>query len=274
MTANLPKAPTQENISSTLAAGITDSATSFDIADASQFTYPGYYVIDRVDSAGELKNTSLWEYIKVTNISSNTLTVTRGQGGSTQQAHSSGAVIEAVVTAAHFTDWYNALNPEHTSTGGHVIVGTMTVAGMHLASVATIAAAHIGTRADVSGASVTGLGFGIFPTWVFKTLPSTATVGLGNPVAMPRAGTARFVSITADSIISSPSVYFDVNKNAASMFATGTRPLLANTTFVSTASLSTANFNAGDTLSVDLDWGGNASISLNQPNVTVTLAAY
>ena len=257
-----------------MSAGITDAATSFDIADASQFTSPGYYVIDRVDSAGELKDTSLWEYVKVTNIASNTLTVTRGQGGSTAQSHSSGAVIEAVVTAAMFTDWYNVLNPEHDGSGGHVITGTATVAGMHLASTATVAAAHFGTRADVSGASVTGLGFGIFPTWVFKTLPSTATVGLGNPVSMPRAGTARFVSVTADSIISSPSVYFDVNKNSASMFEAGTRPLLANTTFVSTASLNTSNFDAGDTLSVDLDWGGNASISLNQPNVTVTLAAY
>lgn len=157
MAAGIPKAPTQENISSTLSSGINDSTTTITIADASKLSAPCYLVIDRVDSAGAAKQTSLWEYVKVTNISGSDLTVTRGQGGSTAQAHSAGAVIEAVVTAAHFTDWYPVLNTEHDSAGGHVIVGTATVAGMNLASVATIAVAHIRTWLNVSGASVTGI---------------------------------------------------------------------------------------------------------------------
>jgi hypothetical protein len=145
MAANLPRPSTEENVSSTLSAGITDVATTITIADASKLVAPCYLVIDRVDSSGTLKSTSLWEYIKVTNIAGNDLTVTRAQNGSTAQSHSSGSVIEAVVTSAHFEDWYNVLNPEHDVSGGHVITGTMTVAGMNLASVATIAVASIGT---------------------------------------------------------------------------------------------------------------------------------
>jgi hypothetical protein len=256
MAANLPKPSTDENISTTLAAGLTDVAGSVDVSDASKIDFPCYLVIDRVDSAGALKATSFWEYVKVTNVSGNTLTITRGQGGSTGQSHSSGAVIEAVVTGSMFEDWYNVLNPEHDSAGGHVIVGTMTIAGMNLASVATIAVASF-THANAN-ASYSGLGFGLFPTWYIPSLPSLATVGLGRPMSMPRPGTLRAVSITLNGIISSPSIYFDVNKNFGSIFAAGTRPLIANGTFVSTASIATANFNAGDVLSVDLDWGGNS----------------
>ena len=92
-----------------------------DVGDASKLQSPCYLVIDRVDAAGTLKATSLWEYVKVTNIATNTLTITRAQGGSTGQAHSSGAVVEAVSTAALQEEYFAALDPEHTSTGGHVI---------------------------------------------------------------------------------------------------------------------------------------------------------
>lgn len=262
MSANLPQPPAIENVSSTLSAGITDVATSFDIADASNFTSPGYYVIDRVDAAGATKATGLWEYVKVTNIATNTLTVTRGVNGSTNQAHSSGAVIEAVVTSAHFEDWYAALNPEHTATGGHVITGTMTVAGMNLASVATIAVGSIGTVNAVTHlnaqASITGIP--VVPTWYLGVLPSLATTGLGRYAPMPRGGTWKYATVTLDANISSASVFFDINKNGTSIFDTIGRPKIAGGTFVSTASIKTPAFVQGDQLNVDyeiVDLGGN-----------------
>lgn len=266
MGAGIPRPSLEENVSTTLSSGITDVSGTMAVADASKLVAPCYLVIDRVDSAGTLKNTSLWEYVKVTNIAGSDLTITRGQNGSSAQAHSAGAVVEAVVTSAHFEDWYTVLNPEHDSAGGHVIVGTMTVAGMNLASQATIAAGTFGhLRAN---ASVSGLGLGLFPTWFIPSLPSLATTGLGRPAAMPRSGNIKSVSITLTGIVSSPSVYFDINKNFSSIFATATRPLLANTTFVSTASINTANFNAGDVLNVDYDFGAN------QVDAIVTVLAY
>lgn len=126
MAAGLARATSAENVSTSLSAGITDVATSMTVADASLIQSPCYLVIDRVDSAGTLKSTSLWEYVKVTAKVGNDLTITRAQGGSTGQSHSSGAVVEAVTTAAMWEEYYAALNPEHTATGTHVM-GTATV---------------------------------------------------------------------------------------------------------------------------------------------------
>lgn len=247
MAAGLPLPSTDENISTTLSAGITDVATSADVADASKIPTVCYLVIDRVDSAGTLKATSLWEYVKVTNVAGNTLTITRGQGGSTQQAHSSGAVVEAVVTSTMFEDWYNALNPEHTASGGHVIA-TATVTELN-STRNILASATINTSLYVASASVVGLGLN--PSWYIPSLPSNATTGLGRPAAMPRAGTLKFVNVTLNGIISSPSVAFDILKNGTSMFDAIGRPLIANSTFVSTASIATKTFNQGDVLRVD-----------------------
>lgn len=185
MTANLPRPSVDENVSTTLSSGITDVAGTMDVADASKIVEPCYLVIDRVDSAGNLRSTSFWEYVKVTNVASNTLTITRAQGGSTAQAHSAGAVVEAVVTSTMFEDWYTALNPEHTAAGGHVITGTMTVAGMNLASVATISNAGIGvarvvTHLNASGASISGTFPATSTATVFtnsQTSFSVATIG-------------------------------------------------------------------------------------------------
>jgi hypothetical protein len=279
MAAGLPRPSVDENISTTLSAGITDVATSMDVADASKIVSPCYLVIDRVDSSGTLKSTTLWEYVKVTNVAGNTLTITRQQGGSTNQAHGSGAIVEAVVTSSFFEDWYNVLNPEHDSSGGHVIVGTMTVAGINLASVATIAVAGIGTlrttseiistHLSVSGASISGIGLN--PTWYIPSLPSLPTTSLGRPATMPRAGLLQFVNVTLNGIVSSPTVFFDVKKNFTSIFDTACRPLIANGTFASTASIATKNFKAGDVFTVDYavcDLGGNSV------DATVTASSY
>lgn len=257
MSANIPKPSLDENISTTLASGITDVASSMDVSDASKIVAPCYLVIDRVDSSGTLKATSLWEYVKVTNVASNTLTITRAQGGSTGQAHGSGAVVEAVVTSSMFEDWYNALNPEHTATGTHVMA-TATVATLLNSSTNILGSASIATSLNVASASVVGLGLN--PSWYIPSLPSLPTVGLGRPAAMPRGGTLKFVNVTLNANISQPTTFFDVKKNFTSIFDTIGRPLIAGGTFVSTASIKTPTFNAGDVFTVDysvIDLGGN-----------------
>jgi hypothetical protein len=258
MAANLPLPSIDENVSTTLSSGITDVADSMDVASAAKIPSVCYLVIDRVDSNGDLKATSLWEYVKVTDKATNTLTITRGQGGSTAQAHSSSAIVEAVVTGTMFEDWYAALNPEHTAAGGHVM-GTATVSTLLNSSANILGSASITTSLNVSSASVVGLGLN--PSWYIPSLPSNATTGLGRPAAMPRAGTLKFVNVTLNGIISSASVAFDIAKNGTSIFDTIGRPLIANGTFVSTASIKTTTFNAGDVLRVDYSvavGGGNS----------------
>ena len=270
MAANLPRPSSDENISTTLAAGITDVATSVDVSDASKIVSPCYLVIDRVDSSGTLKTSTLWEYIKVTDVTSNTLTFERGKGGSTAQAHSSGAVIEAVITSSMFEDWYAVLNPEHTAAGLHVI-STATITNLVntsaiMANASVTGALNVGTSLLVSSASVVGLGLN--PTWYIPSLPSLPTIGLGRPASMPRVGTWAWASVTLSGIISSPSVYFDINKNFSSIFDAGTRPLIANGTFVSTASIATKNFSAGDKFNVDFD---TIDLGTNSVDATVQL---
>lgn len=262
MAANLPRPSTDENISTTLASGITDVAGSMDVSDASKIVAPCYLVIDQHDSSGTLKSTSLWEYVKVTNVASNTLTITRGQGGSTGQAHSSGAVVEAVITSSMFEDWYNVLNPEHDSAGGHVMVGTATIAGMNLASVATIASAGIGigrfvTQLNASGASISGIPFGF--GFYAAGFASAATTSVARIIAH-RPGTFRFFTAMTRTPVSTASLTLTVYNNLASVFDTGTRvAIMGGGTFVSTASIKAPNFKAGDILTMDIDTGGNVA---------------
>ncbi len=49
MGAGLPRPSVDENIGTTLSSGITDIATSMDVADGSKIVSPCYLVIDRVD---------------------------------------------------------------------------------------------------------------------------------------------------------------------------------------------------------------------------------
>jgi len=204
MAANLPKPSTDENISTTLSSGITDVATSMDVADASKIDYPCYLVIDRVDSAGTLKTSTLWEYVKVTNIAGNTLTITRGQSGSTGQSHGSGAVVEAVVTSAMFEDWYAVLNPEHTATGGHLI------------STATIT-----THLSLSGASITGatspqIITGINDANGNELIKVTATASAVNEITLANAATGSGPIISATG--GDTNIGLDVKMKAAGYF--------------------------------------------------------
>ncbi len=267
MAANLPRPSTEENVSTTLSAGITDVASTMTVGDASKLVSPCYLIIDRVDAAGSLKSTSFWEYVKVTNISGSDLTITRGQNGSTAQSHSSGAIVEAVVTSAHFEEWYTVLNTEHDSDGGHVITGTATVAGMNLASVATIAQGSVGTLRAVSilnasGASLSGIP--ISPTFVFIGSLSGATVLPQTPLVMPRSGRWQFANFYTRTVASGVSAIVDINLNGTSIFNAVGRPMIAaGGTFVSTASIATKNFSRGDRLSWDYDGQGGHITDFN-----------
>lgn len=294
MAAGIPRPSSIENVSTTLSSGITDVATSVDVADASNLVSPCYLVIDRVDSAGVLKATTYWEYIKVTNIVSNTLTVTRGVNGSTNQAHIAGAIVEAVVTSAMFEDWYAVLNPEHDSAGGHVVIGTMTVAGMNLASVATIASlaattgtittlgtstATIGTLLlstatvtgglNASGASVV-MNFPTTPVFVSTGALAGATVLIQSPAIMPRGGNWKYANFWTRTVASGVSAIIDLNLNGTSMFDTIGRPMIAaGGTFASTASILTKAFNQGDRISLDYDGTGGSITDISAMLVSV-----
>lgn len=249
MAAGLPLPSLNENVSTTLSTGITNVSGTMDVADASLIVSPCYLVIDRVDSLGALRSTSLWEYVKVTNVGGNTLTITRGQGGSSAQAHSAGAVIEAVVTSSFFEDWFAALNPEHTATGGHVI------------ATATIATANIGTHLRAN-ASTSGIGLSLNPVWMAPGFASGATTNVARLV-MPRVGTFQYFNLFTRTPVSTASLnvtLFSPNIANPSIFdKIGVPFIMGGGTFASTASIKNPNFKAGDVLVMDIITGGNVA---------------
>ena len=89
------------NAYSTLSAGITDAATSFDVASVATFPdisgASDYMYLSIIGS-------SYVEIIKVTSISGTTLTCVRDQDGTTGTAADSGDRVELRVTTAMLTD--------------------------------------------------------------------------------------------------------------------------------------------------------------------------
>jgi len=81
---------------------------------------PGVVVIDRIDSGGTEKSSSDREFVIYTGTSGNTLTgLTRAIGGSTDQDHAVGAVVEFVLDITWGQAIIDALTAEHGTDGTH-----------------------------------------------------------------------------------------------------------------------------------------------------------
>ena len=260
MTARLNEVSSVNAYNSTLDGSLTAGAETITVTSVTGLVAPGILCIDREDSSGNA-TPSKREYIRYTGISGNDLTgVVRGQAGSTDQNHSSGALIEENWSVGHWIDTVDFLQVEHDSAGRHVI------------STATITTAVIGKRLNVSAASNTfgdilvsrhlyasgaSISFmGINPVWNILAQSSAATLGIGTSLPMPHTGAWDFFSVTLarGQAVSACSLLIDVNLGGTSIFEAGTRPfILGGGTFVSTASIATKLFTAGNVVNVDID---------------------
>lgn len=100
MSSKLYYPPTQNALQKTLNAdlntGVTASMTLNNVTGVQN--KPGVVVVDRIDTDGNLKSTSVREWIIYQATSGSTCTtLTRGVGNSTDQDHSTGAVVEFVL---------------------------------------------------------------------------------------------------------------------------------------------------------------------------------
>lgn len=207
----LPKAPTIDFLAPSLAASISDSATSFDVDDASRIQTPTYATIDRVDANGT-KTPDKREVIYISSKSTNTLTVTRGVNNSTARSHSAGAKLEPVLSVGQWADLYSWATADHVAADGShdiskiaVLSGAtiQTLAGKILSSptitsptvtsllgsTATINTLYVPTYFSASGASING----IYPSG------ASGSVLTNNspfpPVFAPAASTSRTRSV-------------------------------------------------------------------------------
>jgi len=121
----------------TLSAGINDSVTSITLNSVTTLpsTYPYTLVIDP-DTATE-------EIVTVTaNAGGTTLTVVRGQDGTSGQEHNPAAVVKHMITARDLQD---AQNHIEASTGGYTIVSDGTGTTQNLHGIAAGEGAVVGT---------------------------------------------------------------------------------------------------------------------------------
>lgn len=248
MSAQLLKGGTGNAFSTTLNGNIAAGDNSITLTDATGLQAPGVIMIDRQDVNGD-DTPTVREYISFTGISTNTLTgCTRGIAGSTAQAHVSGALVEETFSVTHWGDLIDFLETSHDSSGNIVVSST-----------ATVSVARVYTHLNASGASITGR-FPIHPGWVVGGLVSLATTSVGKPLPMPQAGLFEFWSAVLRSPASGAALIIDINKDGTSIFDSGTRPTIpAGGTYVSTASIATRAFNAGNILTMDIDQGSWAS---------------
>jgi len=228
---------------------------------------PGVGVIDRTDGAGNA-TPSLREYITYTGISGNQLTgVTRGVASSTAQAHNSGAQFEEVMSITHWNDMVSFMQNEHDATGKHVIA-TATInytetKQLVATSLASLVVMHTSTWFDVSGASVNGL-FPLHPTFVVTGPLSLATTGVGPALPMPQPAMFKFLSASLNIPPSTSSLVLNWKKNGTSIIASSNvLAILAGGTYVSTSSIATPFFVAGDIMTLDISNGGGGSLGLS-----------
>lgn len=246
MSAKLWEAASVNAFSTTLNGSTTDSDSTITLTTTANLVAPGVLVIDRQDANGN-DTPSTREYISFTGISGSDLTgVSRGVGGSSAQAHSSGALIEEVLSITHWNELIDFLNVSHDADGKLVVSST-----------ATLSIVRLYTHLNASGASVTG-NFPIHPTWYYGDSLSSPASGIGSTVSIPQGGTMKFVAATLKNPVSGASLVLDINKNGVSIFTdTATRLAIpGGGTYASTASIGTTGFNAGDFLNVDIDNGG------------------
>ena len=253
-----PRVPTTNNRQHTLDAQISASATTITLNEsvAGVVRAPGYIVIDRIDSSGNI-TASKREYKYFTGVSGAQLSGVTSVDG-TDQVHAVGAIVEFVPTVNHENDKYDVFTTEHSALGQHTsllsltTVKTGTLMGLSQASLNLLS---ITTHLQASGASLSG--FPIFPAWVLAGTVSAATTAIGKPLSMPKTGNLQWASVTLRSPISAASLIIDINKNFTSIFEAGTRlSILGGGTFASTASINTKAFTQGNVFSVDVDAGG------------------
>lgn len=155
--------PTANGIQKTLGAqldtGVTSSATFNNTTNIQNLK--GLFVVDRIDTSGAEKDAAVREYISFTGVSGSTVTtLTRGLGGTTDQDHAIGAVVEFVSDVVQQQAILDTITAEHSTAGVHDATVLAKLAGAQ-----TFTGAKTFTTGLLKAVDVTsGSGVSTFPT--------------------------------------------------------------------------------------------------------------
>lgn len=269
--AQYPRVPTGNNKNYTLDAQISAGASSLTLNQtvAGVVRAPGYLVIDRIDSSGNVTATKR-EYKYFTGVSGANLTGLTNSDG-TDQVHAVGAIVEFVPNVGDENDKYSVFTTEHSDLGQHAslpslnFVRTGALLGLSQTSLNTLDLRVLRMPSGASGLILQSFGNGLIS---LASAPVSAGTGgfnamfqipgglasqanIGGLVPVPTSFTAQFVQAFVQTPASVASVSFVVKKNLNTVFAVGT--ILAGATFTSSASISSAALVAGDNLTLDIN---------------------
>lgn len=157
--ANLIYPPTQNGLQKTLGAqldkGTTSSATLNNTTGVQN--KKGLIVIDRIDASGTEKDASVREYVSFAGVSGSTVTtLTRGLGGTTDQDHAVGAVVEFVMDVVQMQALIDTLLVEHGTDGTHhtnkivTLTDNQTISGAKTFNSGALKATNITSGSGVS----------------------------------------------------------------------------------------------------------------------------
>ena len=258
------------NAKTTLSSSIASSATSIAVADASVFpsiSGSEYFYVTFEDLSGNV------EIVKVTGVSSNTLTVTRGQESTTARSFSSGDKAENRLTAGGLND---------VATQADTDTNTTYSAGSGLSlSGTTFSNTAPDQTVSLSGSGATSVS-GTYPNFTVSSTDTNTTYSVGDggltqnnftttlknkldgiEASADVTDTANVVSaLTAGSnvTIASDGTISSTDTNTDTTYSAGSGISLSGTTFSNSAPDQT----------VSLTGSGATSISGTYPNFTIT----
>jgi hypothetical protein len=142
------------NAATVLAANASSSTTSLTVSDGSVFpTLSGsdytYVTLEDLSSNREV--------VKVTGISGNTLTVVRGQDGTSARAFSAGVKCELRITAALLNDLNTEADTESVSIDGDTMTGGLTVPSLSVTGNTTTSGTFDGRDVAADGTKLDGI---------------------------------------------------------------------------------------------------------------------
>ena len=257
------KAPTANFFQTTLSGAITSGQSTITLNSTTGLQYPGYVVIDRVDSNGN-STSALREVVSFTGISGQNLTgCTRGADNGTGLNHNSAAVVESNPTVGMWNDVQTIFGTAFDGNGLlNAVASPVSIAYPQIIQTAITSIASIAqistvtlTATNISTTTLTATsGIGFTPVFVGAGLYSGPTIGIGGLLKAPRAGTLKWVSIVTQYVVSGASVAFDFKLKGTSIFANATTcpAIAAGGTYVSTASIGTTAVAAGDEMRADI----------------------
>ena len=146
------------NAATTLASGITNVATTLTVASGTGALFPSptggnYSYVTLINAAG-----TVLEIVKLTARSTDTLTITRAQEGTTASAFSTGDKVELRVTAAGMTDTFNngGVQSATVVAGTGISVTSSTTTGAATATVNNTGVTSVAAGTGISVSASTG----------------------------------------------------------------------------------------------------------------------